>query len=84
MLVILPGGRAEERAAPGLARAAPADDGAHRGERHQGREEQVRLRGQPLTFTWRSKWILHRIWKYYMCCLRNVLLRIERYLSNNI
>ena len=34
--------------------------------------------------TGRSNWILHRILKYFICCLRDVLLKIGRYLSNSI
>ena len=28
-------------------------------------------------------WILHQIWKYCICCLRDVILKIERDLSNS-
>ena len=34
--------------------------------------------------TGRSNWILHRKLKYFICCLRDVLLKIGRYLSNSI
>ena len=29
----------------------------------------------PRSTTGRSNWILHRIWKYYIGCLRDVLLK---------
>ena len=35
-------------------------------------------------YTGRSKWILHRKLKYSICCLKNVILKIERDLSNSI
>ena len=32
--------------------------------------------------TGRSNWMLHRKWKYYVCCLREVILKVERDVSN--
>ena len=34
--------------------------------------------------TGRSNWILPRKWKYSICCLRDVRLKLERDLSNSI
>ena len=34
------------------------------------------------TATGRSNWILLRKWRYYTCCLRDVILKLERSLSN--
>ena len=34
--------------------------------------------------TGRSNWILQRKWKYYICCLRDVTLKLERDLSYSI
>ena len=34
--------------------------------------------------TGRSNWILYRKYKYHICYLRDVILKIERYLSHSI
>ena len=34
--------------------------------------------------TGRSNWILHRKWEYSICCMRDVILKIERDVSNSI